>query len=82
MERGGLLIIYDVYTLDNDYYNPLNPIGIYIDFEVAKKVAESNSAYMETLHVDVLELQGDKFEVKERRIFDKLDDNPKWKKED
>lgn len=73
------MIIFDVYTLDGDYYDPLNSIGIYIDFEVAKNAAESNSEYMDTLHVDVLELQGNKFEVKEKWVFDKHDKNPIWK---
>ena len=79
-QEGDYLIIYEAYTLDDDYYNPLSIIGIYNDFEVAKKEVEKASEYVETLHVDVLELKGNKFEVIER--WTRYKPNPNWEKEE
>ena len=72
--------IYEAYALDSDYYDPLNLIGIYNDIEVAKKEVEKASEYIESLHVDVLELKGNKFEVIER--WTRYKSNPNWEKEE
>jgi len=75
------LRVYDAYALDGDYYDPLNLIGIYNDIEVAKKaVVDEAIEFAETLHVDVLELKGNKFEVIER--WTRYKSNPNWEKED
>lgn len=74
--------IYDAYAYDGDYYDPFNPIGIFSDFETAKQEAIQQSRYMESLHVDVLELVGNKFEVKEQWCFDISKANPVWKKKE
>jgi len=74
------LRIYEAYALDSDYYDPLNLIGIYNDIEVAKKEVEKASEYIESLHVDVLELKGNKFEVIER--WTRYKPNPNWEKEE
>lgn len=58
--------IYDAYAYDGDYYDPLHPIGIYNNFEIAKQSAVEQAENTDTLHVDVLELVGNKFEIKER----------------
>lgn len=74
--------IYDVYAYDGDYYDPLHLIGIYNDFETAKKEARQYSDNMDSLHVDVLEVIGSKFEVKEEWAFRVGEYNPVWKKKE
>ena len=79
-EEGDYLRIYEALTLDDDYYNPESTIGIYNDFEVAKKqVVDEAFDFVETLHVDVLELKGNKFEMIER--WTRYKSNPNWEKE-
>lgn len=79
-EEGDYLRIYEAYALDSDYYDPLHLVGIYNDFEVAKEEVEKASEYVETLHVDVLELKSNKFEVIER--WTRYKSNPNWEKEE
>ncbi|MDY0394782.1 hypothetical protein ACFSMW_06640 [Virgibacillus halophilus] len=76
------MIIYEAYINGGDYYNPIQEVGIYNDFEIAKKEVESASEYIEELYVNVLELKGNRFEITERWSLDKNDKNSIWKKEE
>lgn len=60
------LTIHEAYVMGNDYYNPVQDVGIYNDFEFAKKQAELQVIYYDDEPcVAVYKLKGKEFIQKE-----------------
>lgn len=72
------MTIYEVYIQTGDFYSPFEQIGIYSDFEVAKKFAEEKSIDSESLYVYALDLVGEEFTVKQTWHNDLESDDSLW----
>lgn len=72
------MIIYEADTEGNDYYNPIQQVGIYSDLEHAKTEVEEYSQYLEKLRVYVLALQGTEYKKIKVWEKDKNQCDSKW----